>query len=445
MRKMIICSTVLVFALSLGIGSAFGELTDIEMLGKKLFFDENLSIRLNQSCATCHDPETGFTGPNSDINEGPAIYPGSIHTKAGNRKPPTAAYGGESPVLFEDTNEDECFFTGGMFWDCRATGENLGDPLAEQALGPFLNFLEQANPKAKLVCLKVKLLSDYADLFEEVWGQESLDCVKDLDGTYERIGRSIAAYERSSEVNPFDSKFDAFVAEQKMIDPNFDVNIFGIQVIDVGGNDFRKYVGPPANIDSDHFTPEEANGLAIFNADSYTQLGINPPQGDNGGFCYACHLTEGDQPLFTDFTYDNLGIPKNSQNPFYDAVKKYNPDGEDWIDPGLGGFLATREDYSACAADNYGKHKVPTLRNVDKRPLVPADFVKAYGHNGYFKSLEDIVNFYNTRDSATWPEPEVADNVNTDELGNLGLSAQQEEDLVAFMKTLSDGYVPPSP
>ena len=64
------------------------------------------------------------------------------------------------------------------------------------------------------------------------------------------------------------------------------------------------------------------------------------------------------------------------------------------------------------------------------------------GHNGYFKSLEDIVNFYNTRDSASWPEPEVADNVNRDELGNLDLSAQHEEDLVAFMKTLSDGYVP---
>lgn len=440
MRKMIICSTVLVFALSLGIGSAFGELTDIEMLGKKLFFDENLSIRLNQSCATCHDPETGFTGPNSDINEGPAIYPGSIHTKAGNRKPPTAAYGGESPVL----SEDECFFTGGMFWDGRATGENLGDPLAEQALGPFLNFLEQANPKAKLVCLKVKLLSDYADLFEEVWGQGSLDCVKNLELTYEYIGLSIAEYERSSEVNPFNSKFDAFMDEQ-----GGDISNFGIEVIIIGGNEFRRYVEPPAFL-STVFTVQEMRGLAIFNSDSYTQLGKLRPYGqDNGGFCYACHLTENHSettpPLFTDFTYDNLGIPKNAQNPFYNAVKKYNPDGEDWIDPGLGGFLATREDYSACAADNYGKHKVPTLRNVDKRPLVPADFVKAYGHNGYFKSLEDIVNFYNTRDSATWPEPEVADNVNTDELGNLGLSAQQEEDLVAFMKTLSDGYVPPSP
>ena len=411
MRKMIICSTVLLFVFSLGIGSAFG-LTDIEMLGKKLFFDENLSIQLNQSCATCHDPETGFTGTNSDINEGPAIYPGSIHTKAGNRKPPTAAYGGESPVLFEDTNEDECFFTGGMFWDGRATGENLGDPLAEQALGPFLNFLEQANPKAKLVCLKVKLLSDYTELFENVCDP---DCVKDLYGTYECIGRSIAAYERSSEVNPFDSKYDAVVNGM------------------------------------DTFTAEEQRGFDVF-------------MDEEGGKCALCHVTDPEgQDLFTDFTYDNLGIPKNPQNPFYNAVKKYNPDGEDWIDPGLGGFLATT-DRSECVAGNDGKHKVPTLRNVDKRPSL--EFVKAYGHNGYFKFLDQIVNFYNTRDvkdscplnddgsvytadqamaANCWPAPEVSANVNTEELGDLGLTSEEEADLVAFMKTLSDGYVPPSP
>jgi len=85
---------------------------------------------------------------------------------------------------------------------------------------------------------------------------------------------------------------------------------------------------------------------------------------------------------------------------------------------------------------------VPTLRNVDLRPS--DGFVKAYGHNGYFKSLEEIVHFYNTRDVEPWPAPEVPLNVNSAELGNLGLTASQEADLVAFMKTLSDGYVPPA-
>jgi hypothetical protein len=92
------------------------------------------------------------------------------------------------------------------------------------------------------------------------------------------------------------------------------------------------------------------------------------------------------------------------------------------------------------ASENDGKHKVPSLRNVDKRPS--KNFTKAYGHNGYFKSLEEIVHFYNTRDVADWPAPEVSTNVNDEELGNLGLTLQEEAAIVAFMKTLSDGYDP---
>ena len=130
----------------------------------------------------------------------------------------------------------------------------------------------------------------------------------------------------------------------------------------------------------------------------------------------------------------------------------------------MGGFLATTESYLGCVDENRGKHKVPTLRNVDKRPY--PEFVKSYGHNGYFKSLEQIVHFYNTRDikeecplnddgsvytaeqamaEDCWPEPEVADNVNSEELGELGLEPQDEADLVAFMKTLSDGFGVSSP
>ena len=90
-----------------------------------------------------------------------------------------------------------------------------------------------------------------------------------------------------------------------------------------------------------------------------------------------------------------------------------------------------------------GKVKVPTLRNVDQRPY--PEFVKAYGHNGFFKSLEEITHFYNTRDVEEWPDPEVAENVNSDELGNLGLTPEEEAAIVAFMKTLSDGYEPPQP
>jgi hypothetical protein len=144
--------------------------------------------------------------------------------------------------------------------------------------------------------------------------------------------------------------------------------------------------------------------------------------------------------LFTDFTYDNLGIPRNGDLPFYSMPRKWNSQGEDWIDPGLGGFLARIPEYADHAEANHGKHKVPTLRNVDMRPN--PEFVKAYGHNGYFKSLEEIVHFYNTRDvDPMWPDPEVPENVNTDELGNLGLTLAEEAAIVAFMKSLTDGYV----
>jgi cytochrome c peroxidase len=146
-------------------------------------------------------------------------------------------------------------------------------------------------------------------------------------------------------------------------------------------------------------------------------------------------------PLFTDYSYDNLGVPKNLQNPFYNEPD-WNPDGINWIDAGLGGYLKSSGQDETTYSREWGKQKVPTLRNVDKRPY--KRFVKAYGHNGYFKSLEEIVHFYNTRDvpGAGWPAPEVAENVNTTELGNLGLSHGDEHAIVKFLKTLSDGYVP---
>ena len=122
-----------------------------------------------------------------------------------------------------------------------------------------------------------------------------------------------------------------------------------------------------------------------------------------------------------------------------------NPLGADWIDWGLGGFLENHPDpvWQTMAGENMGKFKVPTLRNVDKRP--GNSFPKAYLHNGVFKSLKEVVHFYNTRDDGftMWPPPEVADNINTDEMGDLGLSDEEEDAIVAFMATLSDGYILP--
>jgi cytochrome c peroxidase len=368
------------------------DLTPMEELGKHLFFDQNLSTPPGQSCAACHSPETGFTGPIAEINAGGSVYPGAVHTRFGNRKPPTAAYGGPSPVL--DFDEDEEVWIGGMFWDGRATGWTLDDPLAEQAQGPFLNPLEQNNPNAKLVCIRVAE-SDYAGLFEEVWGLGSLDCRHGLGQTYEWIARAISAYEQSPEVNPYSSKYDYYLAGMVEL------------------------------------TEQELWGLELFE------------RADKGN-CAACHPSQpgpdGEPPLFTDFTYDNLGAPRNPENPFYDMPRKWNPMGADWIDFGLGGFLASAGYAPDVYSAELGKVKVPTLRNVDLRPY--DGFVKAYTHNGFFKSLEDTVHFYNTRDVEMWPPPEVPVNINGDELGNLGLTLEEEAAIVAFMKTLSDGYVP---
>lgn len=351
--------------------NAAGGLTRAERLGKALFFDKNLSLNGNQSCASCHAPQVGWTGPDQATNQGGAVYQGSIAGAFGDRKPPAAAYAGDSPILhFGDA------WTGGMFWDGRASGWRLGDPLAEQAQGPFLNPAEQAMPDAQAVVDKV-LVSNYKDLFLQVCGT-----AYDVPTYYECIGRSIAAYERSSEVSAFTSKYDYYLKGKAKL------------------------------------TPQEKQGLILFNGKAK---------------CASCHV----EPLFTDFTYDNLGLPKNPKNPVYAR----NPS---FVDPGLGGFLKSAGyDYEA----EWGKHKVPTLRNVDKRPN--GSYVKAYGHNGYFKSLEEIIHFYNTRDvpgagwhGKPWPAPEVSANVNTTELGNLGLSPAEERALIAFLKTLSDGYKP---
>ncbi|MGD8393837.1 MAG: cytochrome c peroxidase [Candidatus Eiseniibacteriota bacterium] len=391
MRVVALCTPLVLLALSLPASSS-ADLTPLETLGKMLFFDTNLSTPPGMSCAACHAPEWGFTGPIASINAAGSVYFGAVHVRSGNRKPPTAAYGGPSPVLSYDPAED--VWIGGMFWDGRATGWRLDDPLAEQAQGPFLNPLEQNNPNPRLVLIKVSQ-SSYADLFEEVWGPGSLDFVGDVDGSYERLARSISAYEQSDEVNPFTSKFDIARGE---------------------------------------FTQEEEWGLQLFE---------DPMKGN----CAACHPTtpgdfDPDHALFTDFTYDNLGLPKNPENPFYGMPPKWNPDGADWVDPGLGGFLAGTQ-YASQAPENYGKHKVPTLRNVGRKPA--ADDVKAYGHNGYFKTLTDIMHFYNTRDVEPWPDPEVSANVNYDELGDLGLTQEEEDAIVAFLLTLSDGYGMPEP
>jgi cytochrome c peroxidase len=424
---------VVVVATALALPAIWADpLEPEEMLGKLIFFDDNLSINGNQSCAACHAPEVGWTGPIEEINFGGGVYEGSVAGRFGGRKPPSSAYASPSPVFHRDRKG---LFIGGNFWDGRATGETLGNPAAEQAQGPFLNPLEQALPSSAAVIDRI-CTGSYAGMFLNVCGSDACDPAN-TDAAYDCVGLTIAAYESSSEVNAFTSKYDYYLAGEVRLSR---MEKKGLAIFRGKGKCSKCHVlngegGAPQSPTADG---ADSGGIVDLALDGTATLETAPAVQN--------------RPLFTDFSFDNLGVPKNPVNPFYEQLD-FNPAGYAWLDYGLGGFLAARMDYAQYAAEENGKHKVPTLRNVDLRPY--PGFVKAYGHNGYFKSLKDIVHFYNTRDVLPhcpedggnpgvdcWPEPEVAMNVNTSELGDLRLSETDEWALVEFMKTLSDGYQP---
>jgi len=430
---LVACSAATLLLASAGSSLALDleGLTPKEELGALIFFDETLSIRQNQACASCHVPEVGWVGDDPVINLGGSVYEGSRRNRFGNRKPPSSAYATQSPVFYLD---DVFGFTGGNFWDGRATGWKLGKPAADQAQGPFLNPVEQALPDAACVVNRV-CEGDYGDLFRQVWSGQNCaikwpantfgQCSSPtgsvrlsaadrerVENAYDQIAYSIEAFEASKASNAFTAKVDAVRAGAAK------------------------------------FTEAEALGQSLFTA--------------NGkGKCAVCHRGSqptGPSPLFSDFGYDNLGVPKNPLNPFL-------LDNPGWADPGLGGFLATVPDYADAAEANLGKHKVPTTRNVALGSCEAAEpgepcVEKAYMHNGYFKTLKQVVHFYNTRDvkdrcedlgiyDATvdvamandcWPAPEVEENLNMTLVGNLGLTDAEEDALVALMKAMSDGY-----
>jgi cytochrome c peroxidase len=318
-----------------------------------------------------------------------------------------------APVFYPDAVEG--LWIGGQFWDGRATGWVLGDPLADQALGPFLNPVEMANPDKATVIADVAA-SDYADLFEAVWGPGSLD---DVEAAYDHVALSIAAFERTALFAPFSSKYDHYLAS----------------CIGMGGgmDNCAKGIGPTAELAASIFTKKEWKGMLLFMGENNNDGILEPGE---GAMCSACHVADWTEaadytpsvqvpawaptgmvpPVFTDFTFDNLGLPKSEHKLLKDAP----------LDLGLGAIVGD--------ANENGKFKVMALRNIG--------LTKPYAHNGFFMNLKDITHFYNTRDVEDWPEPEYGETVNFDELGNLGLSAKDEDALVKFMRTLSDGWKP---
>ncbi len=457
----------------------------VEILGKLMNFDKNISPNENSACASCHMPYAGFSGPIPSVNLTMIAYPGSVHFRAGKRTAQRYTYASYFPPLQYDAVQGAFF--GGNFWDSSATGYLIRNPSAEQSQFPPVDPLEMGNPDTACITYKLSLAA-YRSLFEEIWGAGSFDinwpsntaqicatpngaaslggsttpvALSPADRTrsnadYDHWAQSLNAYEHSSSVSPFTSKFDAYLKGTYTLTADEQA----------GYNLFRG----KGNCNSCHLdgrstapTPQPPDGTA--------------PNAEDTGV--AANTT----PVFTCFGSANLGLPKNPRDSFYyettpDAYGfTPNPTGFAYTDYGLGTFLRSgfgsapspNSSWRQFASTTDGQMQTSTARDVALTPPqcptteAPGPyFQKEFFHNGYIKSLKQLVHFYNTRDvypfpvesgncpAGTvekvncWPEPEVPQNRDMT-VGSLGLTDQEENQIVIFLKTLNDGYTTPYP
>ena len=457
----------------------------VEVLGKLLNFDLNMSPFRNEACGFCHMPYAGFSGPIPSVNLTMIAYPGTFHFRAGKRTAQRYTYSPDFPV-FEFDPAQGAFF-GGNFWDGRSTGYKLQSADAEQAQHPPVDTQEMGFPDTACVAFRISQAA-YAPLFDEIWGADSLD-IKFPNNTesicetpggaavfgtnvqpvelspddrtkannvYDHWGQSISFYERSVDVSAFSSKFDAFLAGSATLtsDETAGYNLFKGK----------------ANCNSCHLDGRSTT--------------LTPGQTDAGAAAST-------RPLFTCFGYANLGLPLNPRDAFYYQTKPDffgftpNPFGFGFRDLGLGTFLRSGfgsapnpdSNFTQFAPVSDGQMQTSTVRDV---ALVPPQcptteagqvdsngnpipfFQKEFFHNGYAKSLKQLVHFYNTRDVFPepvtsgncpqgktekvdcWPQPEVPNNIDMT-VGNLGLTDTEENQIVAFMQTLNDGFTTPYP
>ena len=445
----------------------------VQVLGKLENYDENLSVFRNTACAACHMPYTGFSGPISSINNTTVAYPGSFHFRFGKRKPQSYDYSPYYPPLqFNLTQQN---FYGGNFWDLRSTGYKLRSPDAEQSQWPPLDSQEMGNPDFGCIVFRLSQ-ARYRPLFEQIWGRQSFDirwprntariCNTPMGAfgndptplhlspedrgtafsTYNAYADSISAYEQGPEVSPFSSKFDAFLAGNATLTSD---EMAGYNLFRGKGNCNSCHLDGRSTAPSTQLAP---NGV------------------DTGAAADV-------QPLFTDTTSANLGLPKPFPfDPIYYQNKPDafgfipNPAGIGFADLGVALFLTNQSGvnpnstWTPLAPQFEGFFQVATARDVGLVPPGHPNFVKDYMHNGYLKSLKEVVHFYNTRDRMDfahpaaigqcpprftekvncWPVPEVPGTKDMT-VGNLGLTDQEENQIVAFLMTLTDGFTTPFP
>ena len=463
------------------------------LLGKLMNFDENISPFKNRACGFCHMPYAGFSGPIPSVNLTMVAYPGSMEYRAGKRTAQRYTYAPYFPVL--NYNQTQGVFAGGNFWDSRATGYLLGSPDAEQAQHPPVDTQEHALPDT--ACIAFRLTTAvYRPLFETVWGAGSLNIAFPLNteticdtpggasifGTsatpialspadrtiannvFDHWGNSLDQYEASPDVSAFSSKFDAFLLAESTATSK-------------GGSKKGTVT----------LTADEMAGLALF---------------DGKGNCNSCHvdgrgttstnLAPGFSPdhskvadvapKFTCFGSANEGLPLNPRDAiYYQTTPDFygftaNPSGFAFRDLGMGSFLRgvaapnPNSTWTQFAPSTDGQFQVSSARNVAMTPTQCSTteagsmpyFQKGFFHNGYIKSLKQLVHFYNTRDKYPfnvtsghcpqgtiekvncWPMPEVKNNLDMT-TGDLGLTDKEEHQIVAFLQTLNDGYTTPYP
>jgi cytochrome c peroxidase len=318
--------------------SGIQTLSPTAALGKLMFSDAALSASGQQSCATCHVKARAFTADPATDHGLPVALGGPNMDRPGFVNTPSLLYANFTPAFHFESDGTP---VGGFFRDGRAAS------LADQAMQPFLASNEMANADAAAVVAKLKT-RPYLDQFVQLFGAAVLD---DPSAALARMGAAIAAFEAEAEMfHPFTSKFDAWQRGSATL------------------------------------TTLEQKGFALFN---------DPTRGN----CAACHTsTSADgttPPLFTDFSYDNLGLPRNAAIPANDegtTLDDVPSNGNDGVhryyDMGLCGPFRTD---LAHRTDLCGAFKVPSLRDVA--------LTAPYFHNGAFSSLQDAVAFYVRRDT----------------------------------------------
>lgn len=363
------------------------------ILGKKLFNDKSLSLNKTISCASCHNPKHAFI----DTRFKDSIHPVDGAVSIGDDG---VALGGRNTPTISYAKFSPKFhfdhasnsYVGGQFHDGRARG------LTRQAMGPPLNLNEMMMPNKKSVIKRIKQDPFYRIGFKKVFGKRIF---KNDNKAYKAMGKLIASYEKSKEFSPFNSKYDRFLKCKKR-----------------GNNDEFCYV-------KGEWTEEEKLGMNAF---------FKAPKSN----CRNCHTLESPfkkHETFTDYKYYNIGVPRNQQ------VLEEKGLSSTHVDHGIYG----REDIDDESLD--GAFKTPTLRNIA--------VTGPYMHNGVFKDLRTVIEFYvhisnldesgnspipnNPETAMPWGEPNVENTIRHDILDTLPIMPERSiVGMEAFLKTLTD-------